>query len=162
MLPLALAVADLKNKVVKGRAPNSTPKTLNPNKIIKTCPVCFRPIAVKNKLMAHHGYERPGYGWQTPSCPGTRFEPLEVSSAGLEWLISTLREQLQRVEALLANRFTIERLQTRDEEWVTKDSPDWGKHFGAFVAGQELEAKRLTGDLLLLDKKLEEWTPETK
>ncbi|RYZ36120.1 MAG: hypothetical protein EOP49_32895, partial [Sphingobacteriales bacterium] len=142
VLPLALAVADLKGKVVKGRAPSSAPaKPVNPNKIIKTCPVCFRPIAVK-KLMVHHGYERPGYGWQTPSCPGAKFEPLEVSSAGLEWLISTLREELQRVEELLRNRFTIESVKIRNEGCVTKDSPEWSKHFEAFVARQELEVKR--------------------
>lgn len=94
-LPLAEAVASLKGKVVKGRAPSAGPsKPVNPNKVVKTCPVCFRAIAVVGGTMAHHGYTRPEMGWQTASCQGIRFKPLEVSSEGLQWLIAALRERL--------------------------------------------------------------------
>ena len=171
VLPLALAVAALKSKVVKGRAPSSAPaKPVNPDKIIKTCPVCFRPIAVK-KLMVHHGYERPGYGWQTASCPGVNFEPLEVSSAGLEWLITTLRARLQHTEESLSNRFAVETLsvpnkahRTKEPNFVeiNKSSPDWSKHFELYVYRLESEIKRLTNELQWLDKKLANWVPETK
>ena len=61
-LPLAEAVVSLKDKVVKGRAPSTGPaKPVNPNKIVKTCPCCFRQIAVTDGTMAHHGYQRPGH-----------------------------------------------------------------------------------------------------
>ena len=171
VLPLALAVADLKSKVVKGRAPSTAPaKPVNPKKIIKTCPVCFRPIAVK-KLMVHHGYERPGYGWQTASCPGINFEPLEVSSAGLEWLITTLRTRLQQTEESLRNRFALETLSVPNKAHsskepnfveINKSSPDWSKHFELYVFRLESEIKRLTNELQWLDKKLANWMPETK
>lgn len=106
-LPLAEALAKLKGLVTKGRAPNTgTAKPLNPNKMVRTCPVCFRAIAVVGGHMAHHGYERPEHGLQTASCPGVRFAPLEVSSDGLVWLIAALRKNLERDEELFANRAT--------------------------------------------------------
>ena len=47
VLPLAQAVALLKNKVVKGRVPRQDPvKPENPNKVIGTCPVCFRSLSL--------------------------------------------------------------------------------------------------------------------
>ena len=82
VLPLARAVASLKDKVVKGRAPAS-PNPIGPDRQMGTCPVCFRRIAVRRGTMVHHGYTRPGLGWQTASCPGIRFRPLEVSNEGV-------------------------------------------------------------------------------
>lgn len=49
-----------------------------------TCQICQRPIKSKNGLIAHHGYKRPGDGWQSASCCGARHEPLETSHAFLE------------------------------------------------------------------------------
>jgi hypothetical protein len=34
-------------------------------------------------LIAHHGYRRPGQGWQTASCFGARWRPYEVASDAL-------------------------------------------------------------------------------
>lgn len=45
----------------------------------QTCQICARPIHAANGIIAHHGYERPQYGWQTDSCFGARCEPFEVS-----------------------------------------------------------------------------------
>lgn len=44
-----------------------------------TCQICGRIIKAKNGIIAHHGYKRPGGGWQTASCAGARFLPYEVS-----------------------------------------------------------------------------------
>lgn len=90
-LPLAQAVADLKSKVVKGRAPRERPVTPpNPHKQTGTCACCQKEQAVKpaDGKMAHHGYRRPGDGYQTSSCAGVSFPPLEVSTEGLVWLIN--------------------------------------------------------------------------
>lgn len=167
VLPLSQTVASLKDKVVKGRALGPA-KPENPNKVVKTCPVCFRPIAVLRGTMAHHGYQRPGQGWQTASCPGIRFKPLEVSSEGLEWLIGILREQLATLEVAYRNRNKKDSLMVSkpgrmfEFETITKDSPEWKRHFDAFVAKLQSERKSLRRELPTLDKMLADWKPEVQ
>lgn len=171
-LPLALAVASLKDKVVKGRAPNTG---LEPSGILgavvkKTCPCCFRPIAVVREKMAHHGYTRPGQGWQTASCPGVRFKPLEVSSEGLEWLITTLRDRLKMVQESYRHRDKRDSLFVRkagtgrkiEFETITRESPSWARHFEALVAELKAEIRSLKGQLPMLERKLAAWKPEVQ
>ena len=106
VLPLAEAAREMKGLVVKGRAP-APPKPVNPDQVRGTCSCCFRDTAVIDTgRMAHHGYERPGGGYQSASCAGVRFPPLEVSTEGLEWLVWSTSEKLG------ADR---ERLGRRDE-----------------------------------------------
>lgn len=169
VLPLSQAVASLKDKVVKGRAPSTGPaKPENPNKVVKTCPVCFRPIAVLRGTMAHHGYQRPGQGWQTASCPGIRFKPLEVSSEGLEWLIATLRERLAGLKYAHANQAThpeylmAKRTHSGKAEKITRDDPLWSRVFARHIAEIESEMGSLERELPMLDKKLTDWKPEVQ
>jgi len=119
VLPLAEAARDLKGLVVKGRAP-APPKPVNPDQVRGTCSCCFRDTAViETGRMAHHGYERPGDGAQSPSCAGVRFPPLEVSTEGLEWLVWSTSEKLG------ADR---ERLDRRDEmNTITYEAHERGR-----------------------------------
>lgn len=169
VLPLSQAVASLKDKVVKGRAPSTGPaKPENPNKLVKTCPVCFRRIAVLRGTMAHHGYQRPGQGWQTASCPGIRFKPLEVSSEGLEWLIATLRERLAGLKNSHANQAThpefliAKRTYNGKAEKITRDDPLWPRLFARHIAEIESEMESLERELPTLDKMLADWKPEVQ
>lgn len=168
-LPLAEAVASLKDKVVKGRAPSAGPsKLVNPNKVVKTCPVCFRAIAVVGGTMAHHGYTRPEMGWQTASCQGIRFKPLEVSSEGLQWLIAALRERLGMREQAYAKRATHpEFLMSRQGRngaavKVMRDDPLWPQLFARHVAELRSEIAAIEHDLPRLDKMLADWKPEAE
>lgn len=43
------------------------------------CQICARDIKANTGLIAHHGYQRPGYGWQSASCDGAKQLPYEVS-----------------------------------------------------------------------------------
>jgi hypothetical protein len=43
------------------------------------CQICAREIKAKSGIIAHHGYKRPGQGWQTSSCIGARNLPYEKS-----------------------------------------------------------------------------------
>lgn len=119
VLPLAEASRDLKGLVVKGRAP-APPKPVNPDQVRGTCSCCFRDTAVIDTgRMAHHGYERPGDGYQSASCAGVRFPPLEVSTEGLEWLVWSTSEKLG------ADR---ERLDRRDEmNTITYEAHEKGR-----------------------------------
>lgn len=164
LAPLATALADLKTKIVKGRAPNTGPsKPENPNKVVKTCPCCFRKIAVIQGKMAHHGYKRPGFGSQTSSCPGIRFKPLEVSNEGLVWLIGTYREDLANCKAALAGRDQLDMLMVRrglGVAKVTPDMPEWKQELRFWSARIEWDIQGLTDSLPRLEKILADWKPE--
>lgn len=166
VLPLAQAVASLKDKVIKGRAPTAAPpKPTNPNKVIKTCPVCFRQIAVQGTTIAHHGYKRPSYGWQTASCAGIRFKPLEQSSEGLEWLITTLQGRLSGLRGAIANQatepeFLMVTSRARDKvEVIKRADPSWKKVFARRIAEVESEIQQLEHELPILEHKLATWAP---
>ena len=167
VLPLAEAVASLKNKVVKGRAPSAGPsKPVNPNKVVKTCPVCFRPIAVVAGRMAHHGYTRPEIGFQTASCAGIRFKPLEVSSEGLQWLIGELRKRLELRKRAYAERATQpEFLMARQGHngaaiKVMRGDAHWPQVFTQHVVELRAEIAAIERELPTLDKMLADWKPE--
>lgn len=163
-LPLAEAVASLKDKIVKGRVLNE-PKPVNPNKIIKTCPCCFRKIAVVGATMAHHGYERPQIGWQTPSCYGVRFKPLEVSNEGLVWLIGVVKSRFDKVTELLSKKDSLTELtiQVRiarnkyDTQVVKKGETRWFREFDIYSSRLKYEFDGLKKELASLQDVLANW-----
>lgn len=166
VLPLSLAVASLRDKVVKGRAPGTGPaKPINPHKVVKTCPCCQRGIAVARGTMAHHGYERPGHGWQTASCAGIQFEPLEVSPKGLEYVVRRLQAQLEANQKALAEKATQpEYLLGKRErkgplERIGRGDPLWPRLFSAHIAELEYSIRVLSADLPPLENMLAEWQP---
>lgn len=165
-LPLAEAIKELRGKVVKGRVanPDGPSKPVNPNKKIRTCSCCFRGIAVQGGTMARHGYRRPGYGWQTASCPGVRFKPLEVSNEGLVWLIGTVRSRLNGLEKTFNEKDSRDSLPVMKgrppvEMTIEKGSPEWPKVFRAFVSNLENEIRWTRDDLEQLEKRLADWRP---
>lgn len=56
-----------------------------------TCQCCGRKHLANKGVIAHHGYTRPGYGWQTSSCFGARALPFEVDRAKLGEMIDFLK-----------------------------------------------------------------------
>jgi hypothetical protein len=71
-----------------------------------TCQACGRAIRSAYGIIALHGYERPGDGYQTASCMGAKELPFEVSNLILlaairyhEARISDLSEKIAGVEA---------------------------------------------------------------
>lgn len=73
---------------------------------ITTCQCCGRAIKAATGVIAHHGYRRPGGGWQTASCFGARHVPYEVGYDALDqWrgalggrIIPTTRKALQELQ----------------------------------------------------------------
>lgn len=61
-----------------------------------TCQCCGRGILANTGTIAHHGYQRPGGGWQTASCSGSKYQPFEVSRDRLGDLIVSLKQWKQR------------------------------------------------------------------
>lgn len=73
---------------------------------VMTCQICGRGICAKGGRIAHHGYERSGYGWQTASCGGAKELPLEADRkvlgkhiAFLVWAFWSVEGEIAKVEA---------------------------------------------------------------
>lgn len=165
VLPLAQAAADLKHKVVKGRAPRQeTREPENPGKVSRSCACCFRRIAVTDSVrMAHHGYQRPGDGQQTASCPGIQFPPLEVSSRGLEHILHMNREALRRCTATYEKRDSWTRLYlTRGRKLVeiTPEMPEWPQAKRSSIARLQQQIHYLEKEVSKLEALLENWKPQ--
>lgn len=165
-LPLAMLAASLKDKVVKGRAPaTGTAAAINPDKHVRTCPVCFRQIAVRQGKMVHHGYSRPEPGWQTASCQGIRFPPLEQSPAGLEWVIGWMRQLLHNQHDVLAKpdqppeTLLIKRGYTAQAATVRRGDPGWQVAFERHVQETKSNIKRYSSELAYLERLLSQWRP---
>jgi hypothetical protein len=113
----ALRVAIMAAPVVKA-PPTRTAKQQADDARRRTCQICARPIYAEVGVIAHHGYERPGMGWQTASCPGARELPFEVSRDALvahiarqrAWLAGLIkgRNQVVRDFGPVARDFTRE------------------------------------------------------
>lgn len=96
LLELALEVKEMKNHLVKGRAPSTKVVIENPNKIVRQCPCCLREIAVGKKgLMVLHGYQRPGDGEVYGSCFGVNFEPVERSDNGFKFMVKYFKDNIK-------------------------------------------------------------------
>lgn len=97
LLPLHDLLEAAKPLVVKrGDARMPPPKT--PEQIAReaaqmTCQCCGKLYLANLGTVAHHGYERPGEGYQTESCMGAKYLPFEVARARLAVLIGSLKER---------------------------------------------------------------------
>lgn len=163
--PLAEAMAGLKASLVKGRAapdPEKAAAMENPDKIVRTCACCSRGIALAGEHMAHHGYTRPGSGNQTSSCVGINFPPLEVSSAGLQFILELETKQLERNQKAYDNRDKIAKLSKRSgREYVEilrdDNDPAWRREFNFYISNIESEIRYGTALVGDLKKRLESW-----
>lgn len=111
--PLAELVKELKGKVVKGRKPNNSqpdPEALAKEAAKRTCPCCFRAMALTaDGRVVRHGWRESGgrrvgsYGnvWHVGQCFGSGYEPYEVSCQGTkDYHAALLKVEAQMVEAL--------------------------------------------------------------
>lgn len=68
-----------------------TTTTQTETTLLGTCQICQRPTFCKSGVIAHHGYQRPGYGYQTSSCPGARYAALEIACDRIPTVVAGLR-----------------------------------------------------------------------
>jgi hypothetical protein len=67
------------------------------------CQICGREIKSKAGLIAHHGYQRPGDGWQTASCFGARYAPYEVACDAIQPCIDMIGRYIECERELLTS-----------------------------------------------------------
>lgn len=136
---------------------------VNPNKDVKTCPCCFRAIAVQGKTMAHHGYQRTGHGFQTASCMGIHYRPLEVSDEGLRAMIRVYTKKIDDANAEIAlwsNPETTQKMmvKTKTSEVVyVRGTPEFDKQLRIFMANKESELRQAGYSLKFFEEKLSTW-----
>lgn len=68
-----------------------------------TCQCCGRDILAETGVIAHHGYQRPGDGWQTASCFGARKLPFENDHKVLDQLIAGLKNGVESLNSQIAD-----------------------------------------------------------
>lgn len=103
--PLAAQTVTLKEKIGK-RKPAPTKTSIARDEraaLAMTCQCCGRDILAETGVIAHHGYERPGGGYQTLSCFGARHLPFEVCRDTLGELIVLLKVKLETEQRHLAD-----------------------------------------------------------
>lgn len=169
-IPLTNALESLKPNIVKGRAPSEGPaKPVNPNKDVKTCPCCFRPIAVVAKTMAHHGYQRPGNGYQTQSCPGIKFKPLELSPDGLHYMLNNHKEAKAENEKTLELAPQINSFKEfvrvgikRELVDITRDDHRFKAYYERHVRELETDIRWRTEEIAMFEERIANWKPDMK
>jgi len=169
-IPFTNALESLKPNVVKGRAAREEPaKPVNPNKDVKTCPCCFRPIAVVAGTMAHHGYQRTGHGYQTESCPGIQFKPLELSPDGLHFMLKSNQESKAESEKLLAEAPEIISFKEIDRIGIKRELVDITREDRRFQAYYDRHVRELqsnitfrTRDIAMFEELIANWKPDMK
>lgn len=162
---IATQLKDLKPFIVKGRKPSGkAPAPENPNKIVKTCACCFRAIAVgSDGKMVHHGYRRPGDGFQTNSCMGISYRPLEVSDEGLRAVTQVYAGEIVRLNKALAdlaaNAETIVLKDWKGRE-VQPGTPEHRREISNTQYRLESELRSSTSYHEKLTEMLANWKPE--
>lgn len=81
------------------------------------CQICGGDVLAETGVIAHHGYQRPGEGWQTASCPGARELPYEADRDALGVYIESLKQRKIGTEAGLV----AVRAETVDLRWTYND-----------------------------------------
>jgi hypothetical protein len=96
-----------------------------------TCQICGRAIKANTGVIAHHGYNRPGHGWQTSSCLGARFQPYEVSRARIPevieiWEAMKAQREASRAALIASPPETLTRLKRAygSRETITLTRPE--------------------------------------
>jgi hypothetical protein len=97
LLPLHVLLKVAKPLVVKRGDNRMPPPPKTAEQIAReaasmTCQCCGHHYLANTGYMAHHGYRRPGGGWQTASCSGAQAVPFEVGRDRLGALIQGLKD----------------------------------------------------------------------
>jgi hypothetical protein len=164
-LPWGQVMADLKNKIAKRgdqRLQPAQPKatTVNPDQIRATCACCFRSQAVVRggRGMAHHGYQRPGLGYQTKSCMGVSYQPYELSNAGTKAIhqvllnmIDAATQDLQKIES---GKYP---LIARNKQEVKPGAPEYRWLQETLANSTKYEIKTLNRERAALEQKISGW-----
>jgi len=140
------------------------------------CQICERDIKGSGGILAHHGYKRPGDGWQTPSCMGARQLPYEVSKDMIPPTIERVKEfiasERKALKSFLENppETLISMVWGKTETYNRPEGFKYDENRGGYGFAQRYESeysnrkynleqsiKRARRDLVNLEKRLANW-----
>lgn len=150
-----------------------------------TCQICGRPIKASKGVIAHHGYKRPGDGWQTASCMGARYLPYEIYCDRLLVVIKRIKNYLDDHQFDLRNLINNPPEKLTAIDFYTKKSvdiekpADFGKdpkidqllsyqprtysyHYNNKKRDLERSIRWAKMDLDFMQKRLDAWKPADK
>lgn len=163
-LPVVQLTADLKSApVMSGRIPdpNAVPRKVNLNQVRGTCGWCRRNVAVdpNQHYPAHHGYQRPGEQYQTPSCPGIAYKCIEISDEGIVARLNgykvAVKQRKQDLEALPK----LKSVPYGKNRVVSKGDPLWKMAQSAYAQRLEREMQMSQAGVAETKEELSKWKP---
>jgi hypothetical protein len=148
-----------------------------------TCQICESGIKANTGVIAHHGYQRPGQGWQTSSCFGARHVPYETGCDALppaiERCSNFIEAQKKHLEDFTHNPpATLTRygrgLGHKDEVFERPEGYVYNEQHGSFNYNEKYALQHHNAiyhikkniehaerDLPRLEKRLADWKPRT-
>lgn len=160
---------------------------------MSTCQICGReiktvraaaggPSAQQSDVIAHHGFQRPGNGWQTSSCFGARWRSYEVACDALpaaieqcqafitmrkSWMKNWTKNPPETISEMKTNRWGVATGESVDHSRpecfvVPKETGSYTPHtYEGEHMRQRLDAERdiraSQRTLAALQKRLAEW-----
>lgn len=171
--PIAVMIADLKSKVIKGRKPN--PAVIAKKAAVAAsrvgrdgeCQICqHRQILDSRGNLVLHGYQRPGHGYIVGDCFGVGHPPWEVSSDALaEWIELVKKRSVQAaqdaVKTAKLTTINVNRGSDRNPRMVTltKGDPGFESEIEKRVRGLKQQATWLADDAKRETRRLQTWKP---
>ena len=149
-------------------------------KYVGTCPVCENRQKVRDGLMVHHGYQRPGWGQIVGDCFAVGMEPYETSPRGCELYLESLQESLKLAYAALDNLKVAKKVTFTLKPWRSTDKPEsfelnegdaqrytdrgraipsFDKHKANLVALGEQEIKHIGSEITRITRRITAWKP---
>lgn len=122
-LHLAIRIAKERGGSDAKRAPYEKNKPLTTGH----CQICAREIGTTVGLIAHHGYQRPGTGWQTQSCFGARYRSYEVACDALPIYIDMMKRWAKELKA------NIDGHMAEPPEVINYTDRDWNRELGKYI-----------------------------
>lgn len=159
---------EVSRETVLGLEPWDAFKTRTEKKVERgTCQLCGREIGNATGVIAHHGYERPGHGWQTHSCEGARFPSFEVSRDRLGWWIEELgkmlderRARLPKVEAEdFADPLLVQQSKHGPLVTLTKGTREWDAQRRRVIARLKSDIQHLPEEIERQQGRFNCWKP---
>lgn len=145
-----------------------------------TCQICEREIKANTGLIAHHGYQRPGGGWQSASCWGARHLPYEKSCEQIQPCIDFIKTYVKRqqdfikelnqnppVEVTEVSMYSAPKTFKRPEDFDPVKNAEKGSYsyntyeyaFNSKISTAQREIKHSQYDINRLTKRLANWKP---
>jgi hypothetical protein len=132
---------------------------------VSECQICARDIKDRQGVIAHHGYKRPGHGWQSSSCMGARHPSYAKSRDVIPRAIEQVQHWKEGREKYLVevnakavplhSRHSVKEFR----KTYQPDDPYYPIRQGEVIRDIEWEIKRADKEITRLQQRYDSWKP---